>query len=45
MIRLDDSRKLDFPEYDKIKNRIANQLQQQAIGKLVQELRATAKVE
>jgi len=45
VIRLDDSRKLDFPEYDKIKNRIANQLQQQAIGKLVQELRATAKVE
>jgi len=45
VIRLEETRKLDFPEYDKIKNRIAGQLQQQAIGKLVKELAATAKVE
>jgi glutamate synthase (NADPH/NADH) small chain len=35
----------DFPEYDKIKTRIAAQLQQQAIARLVKELAATAKVE
>jgi len=45
VIRLEETRKLDFPNYDKIKNRIAGQLQQQAIGKLIKELAATAKVE
>ncbi len=45
VIRLEETRKLDFPEYEKIKNRIAGQLQQQAIVKLVKELSATAKVE
>lgn len=45
IIKLEDTRKLDFPEYDKIKTRIAAQLQQQAIAKLVKELAATAKVE
>jgi peptidyl-prolyl cis-trans isomerase C len=45
VIRLEETRKLDFPDYDKIKNRIASQLQQQQIGKLVKELAATAKVE
>jgi len=45
VIRLEETRKLDFPDYDKIKDRVAGQLQQQQIGKLVKELAATAKVE
>ncbi len=45
VIRLEETRKLDFPDYDKIKDRIASQLQQQEIGKLVKELASTAKVE
>ncbi len=45
VIQLEETRKLDFPDYEKIKNRIAGQLQQQQIGKLVKELAATAKVE
>lgn len=45
VIRLEETRKLDFPDYEKIKNRIAGQLQQQQIGKLVKELATTAKVE
>lgn len=45
VIQLDDTRKLDFPAYDKIKGRIAGQMQQLQVRKLVQELRATAKVE
>jgi peptidyl-prolyl cis-trans isomerase C len=45
IIQLEDTRKLDFPDYDKIKDRIAKQLQQQQIAKLVKEIAATAKVE
>ncbi len=45
IIRLDDIRNLDFPAYDKIKGRIAGQLQQQAVRRYVQALRAEAKVE
>ncbi len=45
VIKLEETRKIDFPSYDKLKERIAAQLQQQAIRKYVQELRATAKVE
>lgn len=45
IIRLTDVRDLDFPDYDKIKGRIAGQLQQQAIRRYVQSLRAEAKVE
>jgi len=45
VIRMDDSRKLDFPEYDKLKNRIASQMQQQQLRKYVQELRASARIE
>jgi len=45
VIRLEETRKLDFPDYEKIKNRITGQLQQQQIGKLVKELAATAKIE
>jgi len=45
VIRLDETRKLDFPTYDKLKNRIASQMQQQQLRKYVQELRAGAKIE
>ncbi len=45
VIQLDDTRKLDFPAYDKLKGRIAGQMQQLLVRKFVQELRATAKVE
>jgi peptidyl-prolyl cis-trans isomerase C len=45
VIKLEDSRKLDFPEFDKLKGRIAGQLQQLQLRKYVQELRATARVE
>lgn len=45
LIRLTDVRDLAFPEYDKIKGRIAGQLQQQAIRRYVQALRAEAKVQ
>jgi peptidyl-prolyl cis-trans isomerase C len=45
VIRMDDSRKLDFPEYDKLKNRIASQMQQLQLRKYVQELRASARIE
>ncbi len=45
VIKLDDTRKLAFPDYDKVKGRIASQLQQQQVRKFVQELRSTAKIE
>ncbi|MEW5770299.1 MAG: peptidylprolyl isomerase [Pseudomonadota bacterium] len=45
VIRLDDVRNLDFPAFDAIKGRIANQMQQQAVRRYVQSLRAEAKVE
>lgn len=45
IIRLEETRKLDFPDFDKVKNRIAGQLQQQEISKLVKGLAVTARVE
>jgi peptidyl-prolyl cis-trans isomerase C len=45
VIRMNESRKLDFPSYDKLKNRLTNQMQQQQLRKYVQELRASAKIE
>jgi peptidyl-prolyl cis-trans isomerase C len=45
VIKLEDTRKLDFPTFDKARSRIAGQLQQQQVRKYVQELRAAAKVE
>jgi len=45
ILRLDDTRKLDFPSFEDIKERIAGKLQQSAIRKHVQDLTATAKVE
>ncbi|MEW5786641.1 MAG: peptidylprolyl isomerase [Pseudomonadota bacterium] len=45
VILVEDLRKLDFPAYDKLRGRIASQMQQQQVRKYVQELTATAKVE
>lgn len=45
IIRMDDVRKLDFPPYDEVKNRIVAQLQQQQISSFVKQLMTTAKVE
>jgi len=45
VIRMEEIRSLDFPEYDKLKDRIANQMQQLQLRKYVVELRAGAKVE
>jgi peptidyl-prolyl cis-trans isomerase C len=45
VIQLQETRKLDFPEFDKLKNRIAAQMQQHQLRRYVQELRASARVE
>lgn len=45
VIKLEESRAIAFPELDKAKERIANQLAQNDIRKFVGELRAVAKVE
>ena len=45
VIRMEEIRKLDFPDYDKLKERIASQMQQLQLRKYVVELRAGAKVE
>jgi peptidyl-prolyl cis-trans isomerase C len=45
VIRMEEIRSLDFPEYDKLKERIAGQMQQLQLRKYVVELRAGAKVE
>jgi peptidyl-prolyl cis-trans isomerase C len=45
VIRMEEIRSLDFPEYDKLKERIANQMQQLQLRKYVVELRAGARVE
>ncbi len=45
VIRLDDSRALQFPGFDQVRARIAAHLQQQQLRKYVSELRAAAKVE
>jgi peptidyl-prolyl cis-trans isomerase C len=45
IIKLEESRAIAFPEYEKAKDRIANQLAQNDIRKYVGELRAVAKVE
>lgn len=45
LIKLEDTRPIAFPELDKVKNRIVNQLTQNDIRQYVSELRASAKVE
>ncbi|MGE5524846.1 MAG: peptidylprolyl isomerase [Rhodospirillaceae bacterium] len=45
VIRLEDERARKFPAYEEVKPQIQNQLQQQAVQKAVEDLRAKAKVE
>jgi len=45
VIRLDDTRKLDFPPYEELRDRIAGQIQQVMLRRFIAELRATAKIE
>jgi peptidyl-prolyl cis-trans isomerase C len=45
VIRLDDERARKFPPFEEVKPQIQNQLQQQAVGKAINDLRAKAKVE
>lgn len=45
VIKLEESRAIAFPELDKVKDRISNQLAQNDIRKFIGELRAVAKVE
>ena len=44
VILLDDSRPLSAPSFEEVKPRLQQQAQQQQIGKLVDSLRAKAKV-
>ncbi len=45
IIQLEDERKVEFPEFDKVKDRIVSQLMQQDVRKFLGELRSTAKIE
>lgn len=45
VIRLDDVRNAQFPEFDAVKPQITNMLQNQEVERLVKDLRAKAKVE
>jgi peptidyl-prolyl cis-trans isomerase C len=45
VIRLDDVRNAQFPEFDAVKQQIAQMLQNQEVERLVNDLRAKAKVE
>ncbi len=45
VIKLENSRPIPFPEYDKVKSRVANQLAQDDVSKYVSDLRAAAKIE
>lgn len=45
VIRLEDERIAKFPEFEEVKPQIREQMQQQVIGKLIDDLRAKAKIE
>ena len=45
VIKLDDTRDLKVPSFEEVKPNIQNRLQQQAIQKLIADLRANAKIE
>jgi peptidyl-prolyl cis-trans isomerase C len=45
VIRLEDERARKFPPFEEVKPQIQNQLQQQAVGKVITDLRNKAKVE
>lgn len=44
IIKMDDVRAFEFPAYDKLKNRIAQQIQQNNVGAYIQKLREGAKI-
>jgi peptidyl-prolyl cis-trans isomerase C len=44
VIKLDDQRVFQFPEFDKLKNRIAQQIQQNNVNGYIQKLREGAKI-
>lgn len=44
VIKMDDIRVFEFPAYDKLKNRIAQQIQQNNVGAYIQKLREGAKI-
>jgi peptidyl-prolyl cis-trans isomerase C len=44
VIRLEDERARKFPPFEEVKPQIQNQLQQQAVGKAITDLRKTAMV-
>jgi len=45
VIRLDDERQAQAPPFDQVKGQIQQQLQNQAVQKMIADLRAKAKVE
>ena len=45
VIRLDDVREAQLPKLEEVKPQIAQQLQQQKLGKFQEDLRAKAKIE
>ena len=45
VIRLDDARNAQLPEFDTVKQQISQMLQRQEIERLVNELRVKAKIE
>ena len=45
IIKLDDTRKLDFPALDQVKDKIANKLMQEDVQSYLMDLRKSAKVE
>ena len=45
IIRVDDVREAQLPKLDEVKPQIAQQLQQQKMGKFQEDLRAKAKVQ
>ena len=45
VIRLDDVREAQFPAFDAVKQQITNMLQRQEVERLVNDLRAKAKIE
>ena len=45
VIMLDDTRPVEFPPYDQVKDRVQQEMMKQARDKKIEELRAAAKVE
>lgn len=45
VIKLEDSRKLEFPSYEELRGRIAGQIRQQMLRRYISEVRSTARIE